>query len=173
MRNATFRRITEHLRRTTPRIRKLGRIKFLPGAIGELFCQPIHHEATETATAIARIISSEVENLELEILDLKNDIILQAHATDVDFWKLVEKDRFPPLRSVAYKIKSSFGSVYLCESLFSTMNIIKSKNRSSLTDSHLESCLRASAYVPNMQVLVGKIQCQKSHRTEDTRPCKQ
>ncbi|KAG8237197.1 hypothetical protein J437_LFUL016083 [Ladona fulva] len=52
----------------------------------------IHHEATETATAIARIISSEVENLELEIVDLKKDIILQAHATDVDFWKLIKKN---------------------------------------------------------------------------------
>ncbi|KAG8229223.1 hypothetical protein J437_LFUL008860 [Ladona fulva] len=120
---------------------------------------------TETATAIARIIASEVENLELEIVDLKNDIILQAHATDIDFWKLVEKDRFPLLRSVAYKIKSCFGSTYPCESLFSTMNIIKSKNRSRLTDSHLKSCLRAgtSAYVPNIQVLVEEIQCQKSH----------
>ncbi|KAG8234408.1 hypothetical protein J437_LFUL012793 [Ladona fulva] len=70
-----------------------------------------------------------------------------------------------PQISVAYKIKSSFGSTYLCKSLFSIMNIIKSKNRSSLTDSHLESCLRAgtSAYVPNIQVLVDDIQCQKSH----------
>ncbi|KAG8222197.1 hypothetical protein J437_LFUL001289, partial [Ladona fulva] len=70
-----------------------------------------------------------------------------AHATDVGFWKLVEKDRFPLLRSVAYKIKSCFGSTYLCESLFSTMNIIKSKNRNRLTDSHLDSCLRAGTSV--------------------------
>ncbi|KAG8234998.1 hypothetical protein J437_LFUL013878 [Ladona fulva] len=42
-------------------------------------------------------------------LEPVNDIILQAHATDVDFWKVVEKDR-----SVAYKIKSCFGSTYLC-----------------------------------------------------------
>ncbi|KAG8212783.1 hypothetical protein J437_LFUL019749 [Ladona fulva] len=124
----------------------------LPGAIGELYCQPIHHEATETSTAIARIIASDVENLELEIVDLKNDIILQAHSTDVDFWKLVEKDMFPLLRSVAYKIKSCFGSIYLCETLFSTMNIIKLKNQSRLTNSHLNSCLRAgtSAYLPNI-----------------------
>ncbi|KAG8231732.1 hypothetical protein J437_LFUL012039 [Ladona fulva] len=135
--------------------------------VASLFVNPItiHHEATETATTIARIISSEVGNLELEIVDLKNDVILQAHATDVDFWKRVEKDRFPLLRSVAYKIKSCFGSTYLCESLFSTMNIIKSKNRSRLTDSHLESSLRAgtSACVPNMQVLVDETQCKKSH----------
>ncbi|KAG8227259.1 hypothetical protein J437_LFUL003992, partial [Ladona fulva] len=65
----------------------------------------------------------------MEIVDLKNDIILLV--------------RFPLLRSVVYKIKSCFGSTYLCESLFSTMNIIKSKNRSRLTDSHLDSCLRA------------------------------
>ncbi|KAG8239555.1 hypothetical protein J437_LFUL018906, partial [Ladona fulva] len=32
----------------------------------------IHHKTTETATAIARIIASEVENLELEIVDQKN-----------------------------------------------------------------------------------------------------
>ncbi|KAG8224906.1 hypothetical protein J437_LFUL006264 [Ladona fulva] len=100
----------------------------------------IHHEATETATEFARIIALEVENLELEI------------------------DRFPLLRSVGYKIKSCFGSTYLCKSLLSTMNI-KSKNRSRLTDSHLDSCLCAgtSVYVPNIQVLVDKIQCQKSH----------
>ncbi|KAG8227615.1 hypothetical protein J437_LFUL011165 [Ladona fulva] len=135
--------------------------------VASLFVNPItiRHEATETATTTARIISSEVGNHELEIVDLKNDIILQAHATDVDFWKLVEKDRFPLLRSVAYKIKSCFRSTYLCESLFSTMNNIKSKNRSRLTDSHLESSLRAgtSACVPKMEALVDEIQCKKSH----------
>ncbi|KAG8236756.1 hypothetical protein J437_LFUL015821 [Ladona fulva] len=58
------------------------------------------------------------------------------------------------LRIVAYKIKPCFGSTYLCESLFSTMNIIKSKNRSRLTYSHLD---RTSAYIPNIQVSVDEI----------------
>ncbi|KAG8233569.1 hypothetical protein J437_LFUL012933 [Ladona fulva] len=77
---------------------------------------------------------------------LKN-IILQAYATDVDFWKLVEKDRFPLFRSVACKTNLVLGLP------------TSSKNRSRLTDSHLDSCLCAgtSAYVPNIQVLVDEI----------------
>jgi hypothetical protein len=64
-----------------------------------------------------------------------------------------------------YKIKSYFGSTYLCESLFSTMNIIKSKHRYWLTDAHLDDCLRAgtSSCTPKFEKLANEMQCQRSH----------
>lgn len=34
-----------------------------------------------------------------------------------------------------------FGSTYICEAIFSDLGIIKSKNRSLLTDEHLKSLL--------------------------------
>jgi hypothetical protein len=123
------------------------------------------HNNSEIAASIARIIPLQVEELELEILDLKNDIVLQSYATDANFWNLVDELKFPCLRSVAYKVKACFSSTYLCESLFSTINVIKSKHRSRINDIHLDDCLRAgtSSYTPNFKQLVNDIQCQISH----------
>uniref|UniRef100_K7FGN3 HAT C-terminal dimerisation domain-containing protein n=1 Tax=Pelodiscus sinensis TaxID=13735 RepID=K7FGN3_PELSI len=87
-------------------------------------------------------IEVRTEEVELEILDLQNDIVLKSCATDENFWNLVDRKRFPALKNEAYKIKSYFGSTYLCKVLFSTMNFIKSKYRSRLTDAHLDYCLR-------------------------------
>ncbi|XP_075768584.1 general transcription factor II-I repeat domain-containing protein 2A-like [Pelodiscus sinensis] len=98
-------------------------------------------EVTEMATSIASLVQVRTEEVELEILDLQNDIVLKSCATDENFWNLIDQKKFPALKNVAYKIKSYFGSTYLCEVLFSTMNFIKSKYRSRLTDVHLDDCL--------------------------------
>ena len=58
-----------------------------------------------------------------------------------------------------------FGSTYVCEQLFSRMNLVKNKFRSSLTDEHLESTLRVatSAIQPDIDQLVQQMQSQPSH----------
>lgn len=40
------------------------------------------------------------------------------------------------------EITSMFGSTYLCEAIFSDLKYIKSKNRSRLTDKHLQGLLK-------------------------------
>ena len=45
------------------------------------------------------------------------------------------------------------------------MNIIKSENRNSLTDEHLDQCLRlsVSSYNPDFEKIAKSAQCQRSH----------
>lgn len=105
------------------------------------------------------------EHLELEIINLKNDIILKSHQNDELFWNLVDKNSYPLLRKCALKISSYCASTYSCESLFSHMKHLKSKYRSRLTDAHLEHCLRAgtSTHIPDYKKLADEMQCQVSH----------
>ena len=73
--------------------------------------------------------------------------------------------KVPIFEKVAYKIESLFYSTYLCKSLFSNMNLIKSRYRSRLTDEHLYDCLLSglSSYSPNYEALANGMQCQRSH----------
>lgn len=71
----------------------------------------------EIAACIADFVQGKTEELELEILDLKNDILLKSLMSE-NFWNTVDREKFPLLKKAAYKIESFFGSTYLCESFF-------------------------------------------------------
>jgi len=60
------------------------------------------------------------------------------------FWKSVSKDRFPKLKDFALKMHLAFGNRHVCESKFSTMKQVKSKNRSWMADETLVDSLRLS-----------------------------
>ena len=51
-------------------------------------------------------------------------------------------EKFSELKKIAVRIISEFGSTYVSEPMFSRMKHIKSKNRCSISDGHLEHCLR-------------------------------
>ncbi|XP_062998575.1 general transcription factor II-I repeat domain-containing protein 2-like [Elgaria multicarinata webbii] len=122
-------------------------------------------DITETAVAIGELCQTGVEEIELEIVDLQNDLVLKSNSSHDNFWSLVDSQKFPLLRKTAAKIKSYFGSTYQCESVFSTRRFIKSKNRTRMTDKHLDECLRVaiSSYTPNYSKLTDGMQCQASH----------
>uniref|UniRef100_A0A8C1R9U2 HAT C-terminal dimerisation domain-containing protein n=1 Tax=Cyprinus carpio TaxID=7962 RepID=A0A8C1R9U2_CYPCA len=103
--------------------------------------------------------------VDMEIIELQNDIELKARSRDSDFWGLVNTEKFPLLSSCARKVKAYFGSTYLCEMAFSQMKIIKSKNRSCLTNRHLTDCVRlaVSNYEPDYRALADSVQSQPSH----------
>lgn len=109
------------------------------------------------------------ERFEEELIELKNNNVLKQKHNDesmVDFWMhYVPGDSYSTITLCAKKILTCFGSTYVCESAFSTMGIIKSKQRNSLTDKHLHDCLRTatSAYQPDLRRLVAKMQTQVSH----------
>lgn len=120
---------------------------------------------TSKVASLFNLDSCAVEN---EILTLKNDIELKSRATpdmNVQFWNLMQKEKYPNLRQTAENLTALFGSTYLCESAFSHMKIIKSKYRSTMTDDHLAVCLRLalSSYCPDYERLASSSQCQKSH----------
>ena len=58
-----------------------------------------------------------------------------------------------------------FLSTYACESLFSVMNLIKSRSRSSRTDETSSSCefLKVTNYRPDIKSMSAVMQQQKSH----------
>uniref|UniRef100_A0A8D2IX21 HAT C-terminal dimerisation domain-containing protein n=1 Tax=Varanus komodoensis TaxID=61221 RepID=A0A8D2IX21_VARKO len=76
---------------------------------------------------------------------------------------------FPELSRMFKWTVCLFGSTYLCEKLFSTMNFNKSKFRSKLTDEHLQAILRvsvASSLKPNVAQLCKRKRCQVSGSKE-------
>jgi len=78
-------------------------------------------------------------------------------------WNVIPEN-FSCLKNFATALLSMFSSTYACESLFSVMNFIKSRNRSSLIDETSSSCisLKVTKYKPNVKSLSAVMQ-QKSH----------
>jgi len=72
------------------------------------------------------------------------------------FWKLVSKDRFPKLKDFATKMHSVFGNTHMCESTFSTMKQVKSKNRNRIAKATLNDSLRLA---PLTLILIKERQC--------------
>ncbi|KAL1492435.1 hypothetical protein ABEB36_010687 [Hypothenemus hampei] len=109
--------------------------------------------------------------IEEEILKLKYDIFLKSRASSQNnFWNLLCEEKYPYLWRCAAYLTTFFGSTFLCESTFSTMNAIKTKHRSRLTDDHLTACLRiaTSSYEPNYHKLAENMQCHVSNASFDT-----
>lgn len=105
----------------------------------------------EVSEKVGHLIDATSVTVEEEIIKLRCDIFLKSRVySDTDFWKLISEETFPNIYKLILYLKSYFGSTYLCESAFSTMNAIKTKHRSRLTDKHLISCLRIaiSSYQP-------------------------
>lgn len=93
---------------------------------------------------------------QLELCELQTDPILKNRdVSGMDFWKLVPIKKYPILRDNMLRVYSMFGSTYLCESTFSIMNHVKSKNRNRLTDENLQSLLRIST--TNMPIEINEV----------------
>lgn len=104
---------------------------------------------------------------ELEMIDLCEEDQLRAVLREgtVQFWKSVPIEKYPNIKRAALKILSTFGSTYVCESVFSTLKHVKSKHRSVMTDTHSKELLRVATteYNPDLKRIVQDKECQKSH----------
>ena len=100
--------------------------------------------------------------LQMQLVDLQADVALQEQFARTDpstFWlQMVSETAFSALRKVALHILTMFGSTYNCEAAFSTMNIIKTKYRSRLTNEHLQMCMRMALtpFRPRFKILAGQ-----------------
>lgn len=84
-------------------------------------------------------------NVQMELFDFQEDPYLQSldkNLPPLTFWQHVSAEKYPFISDQIFKLASLFSSSYMCETTFSTMKIIKSKNRNKLTDAHLECLLR-------------------------------
>jgi hypothetical protein len=96
------------------------------------------------------------DDFQLELIDLQANDELKAifkNENLISFYDKLEDSYYPILKNNARKIISIFGSTYLCEQTFSKLKYIKSKNRSRLTDLHLENYLQIglSKLKPNLK----------------------
>jgi len=88
-------------------------------------------------------LCSDRAKLESEIIELQtNDILQHELQSGVHhFWNMVP-DTFPTVKHCVKKVLSFFVSTYACEATFSTMSIVKRKQRNRLTNEHLDSLTR-------------------------------
>ncbi|KAK7939584.1 hypothetical protein WMY93_002910 [Mugilogobius chulae] len=133
--------------------------------VATFMCNPFR-ETTDigaVASRIASLFHMNTLELEDEILTLQADIQLKSMAQE-PFWNLLREETYPNMRKCATFLTALFGSTYLCESAFSHMKCIKSKYRSTMTDDHLEACMRLtlSSYSPNYENLTDSLQCKSS-----------
>lgn len=112
---------------------------------------------------------AEAGSLQTEMIDLQENVALREHFEESDlarFWlQTVSETAFPGLTKVALYTLTMFGSTYSCESAFSTMNIIKTKYRSRLTNEHLHMCMRMAltSFKPRFKLLAGQSKAHFSH----------
>lgn len=136
----------------------------------QIFINPFVISLTEIITYPA--------NIQLELTELQNHCGLKNLFVEkisskaqnsseeyADFWKLVPKENFPAITDLALQFLCSFGSTYVCEKVFSDLNYIKNKYRTSLTEQHIYDLvlLSTSNLNPNIGKLVQQKHCQKSH----------
>ncbi|XP_030613825.1 general transcription factor II-I repeat domain-containing protein 2 [Archocentrus centrarchus] len=109
------------------------------------------------------------ESLQLKLIDMQCDDSLRNQHQLLslpDFYRRVEKDKFPLMRRHAKRMMSLFGSTYICEQTFSLLTLNKSRLRTKMTDSHLCDVLRISTtkLTPDLPaILQAKAQHHCSH----------
>ncbi|KAJ8383628.1 hypothetical protein AAFF_G00215990 [Aldrovandia affinis] len=136
---------------------------FIPESIPHNRCQGFSKEVTQ------HFKWANAGPLQMQLIDLQADVALKEHFGGTDpatFWlQMVSETAFPGLRKVALYILTMFGSTYSCEAAFSTMNIIKSKYRSRLTNEHLHMCMTMALtpFQPRFKILAGQARAQFSH----------
>ena len=85
------------------------------------------------------------EELLMELLDLSCDSLLKEKYTEVDvleFFEFLPNKKYPLLFDSSLRIVAMFGSIYVCEQFFTSIQINKFFLRTKLTDEHLQSVLR-------------------------------
>ena len=128
---------------------------------------PFVVDVVKDGCPVQKPIVTQTANIEAETLDLQQDFALKSvhqSQSTVEFWKQVSGDKYPALRQISQRLLSIFGTTYCCESMYSTMKYVKSKNRAVLTNQHLKELLRTAttSYEPDFKKIVEKIETHKS-----------
>jgi hypothetical protein len=112
--------------------------------------------------------------VELELLELQEDEALkrvkQSGCSTIGFWKQVPEQKYSKTKECAQRLISLFGTTYSCESLHSTLQFIKSKYRSDLTDEHLNELMRTAltSHQPNFKKLTAKMDTRKASTSKSS-----
>ena len=152
--NTSFVSVIQHLR--TEFLSRFGDIRSLENDI-KLFCTPFDVQMDTV---------QEKYQMELVELQCSDELKSKFHAEAVlllDFYKrYLECKQYSNLINHAKKMASMFDSTYVCEQLFSSMKVTKSKLRTQLNDGHLQYIflLATSNLIPDLY----KLSSQKQHQ---------
>lgn len=106
-------------------------------------------------------------DIQLELIDLQCDSAMKDKfgSVGLDTFYQYLVPGYPKLTAMAAKVLSMFGTTYLCEQVFSVMNNNKTKQRSRLTNEHLNDIVKCAAtqdLTPDIDALVKAKRCQVS-----------
>ena len=121
----------------------------------------------ESVCLKALLVSDEATS-QLEMIDLCEKDKLKPALTEgaTEFWKSMPMEKYPNIKRAALKVLSMFGSTYVCESVLSILNQVKSRHRPVLTDTHVKELLRVATteYKPDLKKIVKEKECQNFHQ---------
>jgi len=105
--------------------------------------------------------------MQLEIIDFQCDLDLKTKfaLASLDTFYQYLFPAYPKVTSPATEVLCMFGTTYLCEQVFSAMNINKTKLRSRLTHALLNDILNVAAtqdLTPDIDTLLKAKRCQVS-----------
>ena len=111
------------------------------------------------SSPFASVVEETAEELQMELIDLQSDNTLKKVFESkplIEFYASLHSEKFKNLKRFARTMFVLFASTYICEQTFSTMKVNKSKNRSLLTNSNLQSILRISTskFTPDFDKLL-------------------
>ena len=113
------------------------------------------------------------DELQLELIDLQCDNALKDKFSSVsgiqEFYQYLGPE-YTKLRTFSSRILSMFGTTYVCEQLFLTMNLNKSRLRSALTNTNSNCILKvasAQSLSPDVDPLVKGKRAQVSKNTKE------
>ena len=111
----------------------------------------------------------DAQEVQRELIAMQCDSSLrnQHHLLSLsDFYRNLERTRFPLMIRNAKQMMSLFGSTYICEQTFSLLTLNKNKLRSKMTDNHLCDVLRLATtkLTPDLPAIMrAKVQHHCSH----------
>jgi hypothetical protein len=106
------------------------------------------------------------EELQMKLIEIQSNDGIKTKFSNTDligFYQYLQKyfpDSYTKIRNNALKFITMFGT-YRCQQLFSSLKFNKSKQRSSLTDKHLNDCMKiitANDMSPNIHKIVSNMQ---------------
>ena len=105
---------------------------------------PFVVDVVKDGCPLQKPIVTQTTNIEAGLLDLQHEFAIKTEhqsQSTVEFWKQVSVDKFPALRQTSQRLLCILGTTYSCESMYSAIKYVKSKNRAVLTNQHPKELL--------------------------------